>query len=50
MCSSDLIESVLVAEVIPSWVVGIVACAHSVDVELLHDLDEIGRASCRERV
>ena len=33
------VDAVLVAEVIPARVVGIVAGAHGVDVQLLHDLD-----------
>ncbi len=38
------IETILVAQVIPAWVVGIVACAHGVDVEALHDLDVLNHA------
>ena len=30
------VYSILIAEVIPLWVVGIVGCAHGVDIELLH--------------
>ena len=33
------IDTVFVAEVVPTWIVGIVAGAHGIDVELLHDAD-----------
>ena len=32
------VDAVDVAEFVPAWVVGIVACADGVHVELLHDL------------
>ena len=36
---SGEVDAVFVAEVIPAWIVGIVAGAHGIDVELLHDTD-----------
>ncbi len=44
------IEAILVAEVIPPWVVGIVARAHGVDVEALHDLYVLDHALHRDHV
>ncbi len=38
------IYTVLVAEVIPQCVIGVVTCAHCVDVELLHELDVLKHA------
>ena len=35
----DEVQTILVAEVVPARVVGIVACAHGIDVEPLHQLD-----------
>ena len=36
VCLGRYIQSILVAQVIPAWVVRIVAGAHRVDVQLLH--------------
>ena len=36
---SGEVDAVFVTEVIPAWIVGIVAGAHGIDVELLHDTD-----------
>ena len=38
------IDSVLIAEFIPAWIVGIVTCANSVDVQLLHNLNILNHA------
>ena len=38
------INTILVAQVIPTWIVGIVAGAHGVHVQLLHDLDILNHA------
>ena len=38
------VESVLVAEFIPAWVVGIVAGTNGIDVQLLHDADVLNHA------
>ena len=38
------VETVLVAEVVPAWIIGIVTSAHGVDVEPLHDLDILKHA------
>ena len=44
------VDAILVAEVIPHGVVGIVAGAHGIDVELLHDLDVLYHALPRHHV
>ena len=44
ICLGGDIQSILVAQVIPSRVVGIVASAHGIDVELLHDFDVLNHA------
>ena len=44
------IETILVAEVIPVRIVGIVAGAHGIDVELLHDLDVLLHPLVRHHV
>ena len=38
------IDSVLIAEVIPAWIVGIVTGTYSVNVQLLHNLDILNHA------
>ena len=38
------VETILVAQLIPAGIVGIVAGAHSIDVEFLHDLDILNHA------
>ena len=44
------VEAILVAEVIPVRVVGIVAGAHRIDVELLHELDILLHALARNHI
>ena len=44
------VYTVLVAEVIPQCVVGVVTCAHCVDVELLHELDVLKHAVERHNI
>ena len=44
------VDTVFVAQVIPHFIVGIVACAHCVDVELLHHLDVLKHAVARHYV
>ena len=41
---SGEIDTVFVAEVIPAWIIGIMAGAHGIDVELLHDADILNHA------
>ena len=44
------IESVFVAEIIPNGIIGIVAGAHGVDIEPLHDLDVLQHTFARDDV
>ena len=44
------VESVFVAQLIPTWIVGVVAGAYGVDVELLHDLDVLNHALHRYHI
>ena len=41
---SGEIDTVFVAEVIPAWIIGIMAGAHGIDVKLLHDADILNHA------
>jgi len=47
---ADEIDAVLVAEVVPQRVVGVVACAHGVDVEALHELQILDHALAADHV
>ena len=44
------VETILVAQLIPAGIVGIVAGAHSIDVEFLHDLDILNHALYRHHI
>ena len=41
------VYTILVAQVVPAWIVGIVTCAYSVDVQLLHYLYVLNHAAYR---
>ena len=38
------VDAILVAEVIPTGIIGIVAGAYSIDIQILHDLDVLNHA------
>ena len=44
------VDTILVAQVIPARVVGIVAGAHGIDVQLLHNLDVLDHALHRDDI
>ena len=44
------VETVLVAKVIPAGIVGIVTGAHSVDIQLLHNLDVLNHTLHRDNI
>ena len=44
------VETILVAQLIPTGIVGIVAGAHGIDVEFLHDLDILNHALYRYHI
>ena len=44
VCLCHYVNAILVAKVIPTWVIGIVASAHSVDVVLFHQLNVLHHA------
>ena len=41
---SSQVDTILIAQVIPTWIVGIVTGTHSIDVQLLHNLDILNHA------
>ena len=41
---SHYVDTILVAQLIPAGIIGIVTGAHSVDIQLLHDLDILNHA------
>ena len=47
---SHYVDTILVAQLIPAGIVGIVTGAHSIDVEFLHDLDILNHALYRYHI
>ena len=45
VCLSHQIDAVLVAEVVPAGIIGVMAGAHSIDVEFLHHLNILNHAA-----